>query len=54
MKKKNKISKGLDKLLNSREVNHFVSYTGQFIQNPLEQTQYVNRFTEAQVLEIAS
>lgn len=53
MKKKNKISKGLNRLLNSKEVNHFVSYTGHFIQGPHDQSQYLNRFTEAQLLEIA-
>jgi len=53
MKKKNKISKGLNRLLNSKEVNHFVSYTGHFIQGQNDQSQYLNRFTEAQLLEIA-
>jgi|GEM_PF-2630610 len=54
MRKKNKISKGLNRLIKSKEVNHFVSYNGQSVHSTLDQSQYLNRFTEAQVLEISN
>ena len=51
---KNKISRGLSRLLTSTKVNHFETSPEVFIDNPANINAYFNSFSAAQLAEIAS
>lgn len=52
--KKNKISRGLKKLLKKKRVNTPVKFQDQFLINPEKRSSYIESFSNALVVEIAS
>ena len=52
--KRNKISRGLGKLLKRKEVNHFENNSNIFLEDPLNRNRYMELFTQAQLAEIAN
>ncbi|MBR07385.1 MAG: hypothetical protein CMP48_06825 [Rickettsiales bacterium] len=51
--RENKISKGLDKLLNSKKSNQFPNHQDVFIGDPAVRNSYFESFYQAQLAEIA-
>ena len=54
IKSKNKISGGLARLLADESVIHFETSPEIFLENPSYINAYINSFSEAQLIEIAS
>lgn len=53
LNKENKISKGLDKLLNSKRPNQFPTNQDVFVGDPNIRSNYFEAFYQAQLAEIA-
>ncbi len=52
--KRNKISRGLGRLIKRKDVNHFENIHNVFQEDPTSRYKYLESFTQAQLNEIAN
>ena len=52
--KRNKVSRGIGRLIKRKEVNHFGSVANIFQEDPTNRYKYLESFTQAQLNEIAN
>jgi hypothetical protein len=51
--KKNKLSRGLTKLIKKKTPRHFSGYADEFVENPAKRSEYLDHFNVALIVEIS-